>query len=183
MKTVELFYLPACPYCAKARKAIEELKTEAENYGRVPVRWINEAEEADYASEHDYYHVPTVYFNGKKVFEAHPGDSLQKIKAGEAVRKEIREDGVRKQKYVQLDPETNSLIIKDAHSVKISEKLKDMEKINDIELGTNQKQAAVEGKPVELAVGDQKVVDKLTQKEGHQLSQKKEEKKSSGLKL
>ena len=82
MKAVELFYLPACPYCAKARKAIEELKTEAENYGRVPVRWINEAEEADYASEHDYYHVPTVYFNGKKVFEAHPGDSLQKIKAG-----------------------------------------------------------------------------------------------------
>ena len=120
--------------------------------------------------------------------------------------------------------------------MKVSEKLKDMEKINDIELGTNQKQAAVEGKPVELAVGDQKVtvgvdlkepqgfkvvsgdmkewerqmkikydhehegfmgyvmtdenrweyqkvVDKLTQKEDHQLSQKKEEKKSSGLKL
>ena len=53
-------------------------------------------------------------------------NELQKIKDGEAVRKEIREDGVRKQKYVQLDPETNSLIIKDAHSVKISEKLKDM---------------------------------------------------------
>jgi hypothetical protein len=32
-----------------------------------------------------------------------------------------------------------------------------MEKVNDIELGTNQKQAAVEGKPVELSVGDQKV--------------------------
>ena len=82
---------------------------------------------------------------------------LQKIKDGEAIRKEIKEDGVRKQKYVQLDPETKSLILKDVHSVKISEKLKEMEKINDIELGTNQKQAAMEGKPVELAVGDQKV--------------------------
>lgn len=161
---------------------------------------------------------------------------LQKIKDGEAIRKEIKEDGVRKQKYVQLDPETKSLILKDVHSVKISEKLKEMEKINDIELGTNQKQAAMEGKPVELAVGDQKVtvgvdlkepqgfkvvsgdmkewerqmkikydhehegfmgyvmtdenrweyqkvVDKLTQKEEHQFSLKKEEKNSSGLKL
>ena len=80
---------------------------------------------------------------------------LQKIKAGEAIRKEVREDGIRKQKYVQLDPETKSLILKDSHTVKISEKLREMEKINDIELGTNQKQAAMEGKPVGLAVGDQ----------------------------
>ena len=82
---------------------------------------------------------------------------LQRIKAGEAVRKEVREDGLRKQKYVQLDPETKSLILKDSHTVRISEKLREMEKINDIELGMNQKQAALEGKPVELAVGDQKV--------------------------
>lgn len=163
-------------------------------------------------------------------------NELQKIKDGESIRKEIKEDGVRKQKYVQLDPETKSLILKDAHLVKISEKLKEMEKINDIELGTNQKLAAVEGKPVELAVGDrkvtvgvdlkepqgfkvvsgdmkewerqmkikydhehegfmgyvmtdenrwdyQKVVDKLTHKEEHQFSLKKEEEESSGLKL
>ena len=32
-----------------------------------------------------------------------------------------------------------------------------MEKINDIELGTNQKQAAQEGKPIELNVGGQPV--------------------------
>ena len=57
---------------------------------------------------------------------------LQKIKDGEAIRKEIKEDGVRKQKYVQLDPETKSLILKDVHSVKISEKLKEMEKINEL---------------------------------------------------
>ena len=82
MKTVELFYLPGCPYCVRARKAIEELKSEDENYGRVPLKWINEAEEVDYANEHDYYYVPSVYFNGRKVFEAHPGDSLTRIKAG-----------------------------------------------------------------------------------------------------
>ena len=82
MKTVELFYLPGCPYCAKARKAIEELKEENEDYARVPLKWIDESEEVDYAHEHNYYYVPSVFFNGKKCFEAHPGDSLEKIKAG-----------------------------------------------------------------------------------------------------
>ena len=82
MKTVELFYLPGCPYCVKAKKAIEELKSEQSDSGRVPVKWINEAEEVDYANEHDYYYVPSLYFSGKKIFEAHPGDSLEKIKDG-----------------------------------------------------------------------------------------------------
>ncbi len=32
-----------------------------------------------------------------------------------------------------------------------------MEKINDIELGQNQKQAALDGKPIELSIGESKV--------------------------
>ena len=82
MKTVEIFYLPGCPYCVKAKRAIGELKEEQDSYERVPLKWIDEAEEVDYANEHDYYYVPSVYYNGKKVFEAHPGDSMTKIKEG-----------------------------------------------------------------------------------------------------
>lgn len=82
MKPVELFYLRGCPYCVKARKAVEELRSESESYERVPVRWIEESEDVDYANEHDYYYVPSVYFSGRKLFEARPGDSLAKIKAG-----------------------------------------------------------------------------------------------------
>jgi len=82
---------------------------------------------------------------------------LEQLKNGEAVKKEVKEDNVRKQKYIQLDRETNSLIMKDAASVRISEKLREIEKVKDIGLGENQKQAAVEGKPIELSVGDQKV--------------------------
>ena len=82
MKTVEVFYLPTCPYCAKAKKAVEELKSEDEAYGRVPVKWIDESEEVDYANEHNYYHVPTVYYGRHKVFEAHPGDTYEKIREG-----------------------------------------------------------------------------------------------------
>ena len=59
-----------------------ELKEELEAYNRVPVKWIDEAEEADYANEHNYYYVPTVYYSNKKIFEAHPGDSAAKIREG-----------------------------------------------------------------------------------------------------
>ena len=60
-------------------------------------------------------------------------------------------------KFVQLDNETLSLIPRSIAHVRIAEKLREMEKINDIELGTNQKQAAQEGKPIELNVGGQPV--------------------------
>lgn len=61
-------------------------------------------------------------------------------------------------KFIQLYKETNALIPRSVAHVRIAEKLKDMEKINHIELGANQKQQAQEGKPIELNVGDQKVV-------------------------
>ena len=159
-----------------------------------------------------------------------------RLKEGETLKREVRENGIRKQKYIQLDQETNGLVMRDTATVKVMEKLREMEKVNDIELGTNQKQAAAEGKPVELSVGDQKVtvgvdlrepqgfkvvngdmkewerqmkikydhehegfmgyvmteenrweyqqvVNRLSRNEDVDISRKKEEKKSSGLKL
>ena len=82
---------------------------------------------------------------------------LQRLKNGEAVQKEVQENGQRLQKFVQLDPETRSLMLRSKSSVMIAEGLREVEKVKDIELGANQKQAVIEGKPVELAVGDQKV--------------------------
>jgi hypothetical protein len=168
-------------------------------------------------------------------FELTPRE-LERVKNGEVIRKELEEDGIRKMKFIQLDCETNALIPKSVARVRIAEKLRDMEKIKDIELGANQKQAAQEGKPIQLNVGDQpvtvgvdlrepqgfkvvngdmeewnrqkkikydlehegymgyvqtdenrweyqKFVDKQTNKESVQTTLKKEEKKSSGLKL
>ena len=82
---------------------------------------------------------------------------LDRARKGEIIRKEMEEDGIKKMKYIQLDPETLSLISRSMAHVRIAEKLRDMEKINDIQLGTNQKQAAQEGKPIELNVGGQPV--------------------------
>ena len=82
---------------------------------------------------------------------------LDRVKNGEVIRKELDENGIRKMKFIQLDNETNALIQRSVAHTRIAEKLRDMEKIKDIELGTNQKQAAQEGKPVQLNVGDQPV--------------------------
>lgn len=82
---------------------------------------------------------------------------LKKVEEGNIIKKEVTEDGEKKVKFIQLDQETKSLISRNVATVKLANKLRDMEKINDIELGANQKQAAQEGKPLELNVGDQKV--------------------------
>ena len=82
---------------------------------------------------------------------------LKKVEEGNVIKKEVTEDGEKKVKFIQLDQETKSLISRNVATVKLANKLRDMEKINDMELGANQKQAAQEGKPLELNVGDQKV--------------------------
>ena len=66
-------------------------------------------------------------------------------------------NGEKTQQYLQLDPETKSVIHKRVTDIRIEQRLKDMEKVNDIELGTQQKQQVREGKPVELNVGGEKV--------------------------
>ena len=82
MLPVEIIYLPGCPYCRKAKLAAEELKNENENYGRVPVHWIDESEEPDTITDYNYYYVPSVFYGKRKYFEAHPGDSYEKIRDG-----------------------------------------------------------------------------------------------------
>jgi hypothetical protein len=82
---------------------------------------------------------------------------LDRVSRGEVIQKEINENGIRIKKYVQLDRETKSLMQKNITQVGMAEKLREMEKINDIELGQNQKQAALDGKPIELSIGESKV--------------------------
>ena len=82
---------------------------------------------------------------------------LDRTRKGEAVLKEVKVGNERKQRYVQLDKETNSLMYRDVATVQLEKKLQDLEKVKDIGLGLNQKEAALLGKPVELNVGDEKV--------------------------
>ena len=82
---------------------------------------------------------------------------LQRVQSGDVIRKEVDVEGERKVRFIQLDKETNSLMHRDVASVSIESELLTRDKVKDIELGANQKEALQEGKPVELSLGDTKV--------------------------
>lgn len=80
MKEIELFYLTHCPYCVKARKAVDELMEENPAFAGLSVKWIEENEEPELAGSRDYYCVPSLFFAGKKLYEASPADDYNAIK-------------------------------------------------------------------------------------------------------
>ena len=81
-KELTILHLDDCPYCHKARQALFELCSENPAYCGVAVEWIEEERESAAASRYtDYYYVPTIYAGADKLYEAHPGDSYEKIKA------------------------------------------------------------------------------------------------------
>lgn len=80
-----------------------------------------------------------------------------RLAKGEVIQKAVEVNGEKTQQYLQLDPETKSVIHRRVTDIEIERKLKDMEKVNDIELGTQQKRQVRDGKPVELNVGGEKV--------------------------
>lgn len=80
MKQIELFHLNHCPYCINARRAIAELQAENPAFAEIRIRWIEESEEPELANSRDYYYVPTLYYEGQKLYEASPAHSYAKIK-------------------------------------------------------------------------------------------------------
>lgn len=82
MKKIVMIEIPGCPYCAKARKAVEELKSE-EKYASVTVEEIDEVLQPEQAKPYgkDYYYVPSLFIEGKKVFETQPGMDYDTIYA------------------------------------------------------------------------------------------------------
>ncbi len=90
---------------------------------------------------------------------------LSSLRQGEVLRKEVNDNGVRRMQFIQLDRETKSIIKRNVGTLKLSEQMAQLEKIKDISLGQNQKDAIKEGKPVELTIGDQKVTVGVDAKE------------------
>jgi glutaredoxin/phenylpyruvate tautomerase PptA (4-oxalocrotonate tautomerase family) len=81
-KKLTILHLDNCPYCRKARQALAELQAENPAYRAVAIEWIEEERESEAASRYtDYYYVPTIYAGDRKLYEAHPGDGYETIKA------------------------------------------------------------------------------------------------------
>ena len=79
-KEILLFTRDDCGYCAKAHKAIAELKAENPAYGTLSLREVEETREPEFIEKFDYYAVPTLYLDGVKKFEAHIGMGYDEIK-------------------------------------------------------------------------------------------------------
>lgn len=80
-----------------------------------------------------------------------------RLKNGEVLQKTVEMNGEKTKQFLQLDPETKSIIHRRVTDIQLEQKLRDMEKVNGIELGTRQKQQVREGKPIELQVGGERV--------------------------
>lgn len=89
MKKIELFYLEHCPYCIHAKKALAELMKENNAYAGMQIQWIEESVETELAGSRDYYYVPTVYYEGRKLYEASPAQNYASIK--ESLRAALEE--------------------------------------------------------------------------------------------
>ena len=72
--------MKGCPYCRTALRVLDELKETQEKYSSVETELIEENEQPEIAGQYDYYHVPTVYVDERKVFETQPGDSEKVIR-------------------------------------------------------------------------------------------------------
>lgn len=73
MKKITMIKIEGCPYCAAAFKAIDEVQ---KNYAAAELEVIDENLQPALAEKFtDYYYVPSMYVDGKKIYEAHPGES------------------------------------------------------------------------------------------------------------
>ena len=69
---LELFILEMCPYCIRVKQYLKELLQE-EKYSAIVIKEIDERIERDYANAHDYYLVPTFYYQDEKLLEGRMG--------------------------------------------------------------------------------------------------------------
>ncbi len=81
MNKLTFLYMQGCPYCVKAEKALAELQGEDEKYKAVETEWIDEERNPQLVANLDYYYVPTIYMDGRKLYEAHPSDDYGKIRS------------------------------------------------------------------------------------------------------
>ena len=82
-------------YEYEMNEEVDELKKEKPIFQDIQVRWIEESKEVELADSRDYYYVPTIFFEGKKLYEAKPGQNYKTIKeciqnAFETVMRECR---------------------------------------------------------------------------------------------
>lgn len=86
-KNLTIFHQETCPFCFKARRALDELQAETPAYRDVRVEWIEENEHPEIVEQYDYFATPSIFAGKEKLYEATIFDSYDKIK--ESVKKAL----------------------------------------------------------------------------------------------
>ena len=80
MKKITWFYMPGCPYCRNADRALRELTEENPEYAKVEIARIDETANAAFADQYDYYYVPSLFFGEEKQYECSPSENYESIR-------------------------------------------------------------------------------------------------------
>ena len=77
MKKIVMLKMEGCPYCAQAFAAIKEIKAENPDFAAIDVEVIDKHKQRDLEKNFadKYYYVPSMFIDGEKIYEAHPGES------------------------------------------------------------------------------------------------------------
>ncbi len=82
MKKITAFEYNGCPYCAQAKKAIEELIKENSEYGKIEIEWIEEHKHPEIIANYDYQSTPAMFIDKEKIYESHLYESFDECKTG-----------------------------------------------------------------------------------------------------
>ena len=69
MKELTYFYLSGCPFCYAADRMLKELESENPEFSKIPIKKIEERENAALANRYDYYYVPCFWLGEQKLHE------------------------------------------------------------------------------------------------------------------
>ena len=72
MKEITMMILNDCPHCKRAGKMIEALKEKHPEYRGIAINAYDENEHPEISQKYDYYYVPSMFIDGKKLMEGVP---------------------------------------------------------------------------------------------------------------
>lgn len=79
MKEITMMILNDCPHCKRAAKMIEVLKEKHPEYRDIVINAYDENEHPEISEKFDYYYVPSMFADGRKLLEGVP--SFESIEA------------------------------------------------------------------------------------------------------
>ena len=74
MQEILVFVLEHCPYCKQLKRILADWKDRPELEG-VQFRFVDEEKNPELVKQYSYYYVPTLFADGRKLYEAQPSHS------------------------------------------------------------------------------------------------------------